>query len=370
MVTIKGIRSDLITVVDPKNTKHVDSKFLNKNDGDSGYVSLTISDESRKAMADMRKAVPEEERDNYDNFLKKKEELLSGKIAPEIDFHFEIGNKLNNLMRNGGKEHYTIPEKSSLLKDAYVEVRDDIVKGYQDGTRKVYTEDQDVEGGYRQKTIQEELDSLDNVFKDYTKSFAAQAKEETRTMESLGRYINSTSESKVDIAHRSFYNAAKKDYVEWKENGGSSQYSESTVSGSAVSSEWKLSSKAKDYLAGLRSDHSGFDFIVADPGDDFKKLVKESNSEYTVIFSSAEMERMSYDKKFAAEKMQSVNDIVRMTKKIMDANGWVSAFGKKSADRLDVNGIGVSDDANGILTLLEGLNKKSGEDIVWLNQKK
>lgn len=59
------------------------------------------------------------------------------------------------------------------------------------------------------------------------------------------------------------------------------------------------------YLSGLRSDHSEFDYIVADPGDDFKKLVKESNSEYTVIFSSAEMGRMSYDKKFAAKKCRA-----------------------------------------------------------------
>lgn len=59
------------------------------------------------------------------------------------------------------------------------------------------------------------------------------------------------------------------------------------------SSEDKLSSKAQKYLETLRKDNADFDFIIADKGDDFRGLVDQSDKEFTVVFSSAELERMA-----------------------------------------------------------------------------
>ena len=69
------------------------------------------------------------------------------------------------------------------------------------------------------------------------------------------------------------------------------------------SSEDKLSKKAQDYLADLRSKYGDYDFIVANDSDDKKALVKQSTKSTSVVFSTSEMERMAKDEKYAAQKL-------------------------------------------------------------------
>ena len=54
--------------------------------------------------------------------------------------------------------------------------------------------------------------------------------------------------------------------------GASTQYEAPAVK----SSEDKLSKKAQDFLADLRSKYGDYDFIVANDSDDKKALVKQS----------------------------------------------------------------------------------------------
>ena len=124
------------------------------------------------------------------------------------------------------------------------------------------------------------------------------------------------------------------------------------------SSEGKLSSKASDYLNELRKQYNDYDFVIADAGDDYKGLVKQSSKEYTVVWSSTDLERMTYDKKFAAEKINSVKSIVSYTKeRICKECVFESAYGKHQNNDSQLKNIAVSSDDNGILVLFAGLEK-------------
>ena len=125
------------------------------------------------------------------------------------------------------------------------------------------------------------------------------------------------------------------------------------------SSEYKLSSKAQSFLDNLRKNNSKYDFIVADPGDDFKGLVKQSDKEITVVFSSAEIERMASDPKYAAEKMHQVETVERMNEKINEQFGFRSAFGEKNGEGISLNNITVSFDDDGNMKLFAELEKTS-----------
>lgn len=87
------------------------------------------------------------------------------------------------------------------------------------------------------------------------------------------------------------------------------------------SSEDKLSSKAQKYLETLRKDNADFDFIIADKGDDLRGLVDQSDKEFTVVFSSAELERMASDEKYAREKLSTVKLQLRCQIKSMNSLG-------------------------------------------------
>ena len=97
------------------------------------------------------------------------------------------------------------------------------------------------------------------------------------------------------------------------------QYEAPTVK----SSEDKLSKKAQDYLADLRNKYGDYDIIIANDSDDKKALVKQSTKSVSAVFSTAEMERMAKDEKYAAEKLRNVDTAVRNGNKIAEDYGAV-----------------------------------------------
>lgn len=133
-----------------------------------------------------------------------------------------------------------------------------------------------------------------------------------------------------------------------------------TASEQAVkSSENKLSSKAKNYLDNLRKTYGDYDFIVADEGDDRSALLDKSNKEYSVIFSSSELERMATDEKYASEKMRRVNTIVEMTDRICEQFGYERAWGKDGANDTIINKLAVSINDDGSMSIFAELEKMS-----------
>ena len=81
---------------------------------------------------------------NYSNELAKETEKLKGQ-------------------RTGGSS-YSLSNRVEDSVRAYGNLYDEIVQGYQNGTRESYVEDKTSETGYRKMTMEEELDGLDKAF--------------------------------------------------------------------------------------------------------------------------------------------------------------------------------------------------------------
>ena len=94
--------------------------------------------------------------------------------------------------------------------------------------------------------------------------------------------------------------------------------------------EKNLSKAAQKMLENLRGSRNDMDFMVADfeNGDNAKDILAQSDKEYTVIFSKEEMEKMASDPKYYAEKMHSIEGVLRMTDEINAQFGFERAFGK------------------------------------------
>lgn len=129
----------------------------------------------------------------------------------------------------------------------------------------------------------------------------------------------------------------------------------------SAQNEEKLSKKAQDFLKRLREQNSEFDFMIGNSTDDLKALSKSGCKEFSVIFSSAEIERMANDEKYADEKLQGVAGAVRMAYQIAEENGFKSAFDAEGGANGVINKIGVVVDDDGNMKLFAELEKNSAK---------
>ena len=128
--------------------------------------------------------------------------------------------------------------------------------------------------------------------------------------------------------------------------------------------EKNLSKAAQKMLENLRGSRNDMDFMVADfeNGDNAKDILAQSDKEYTVIFSKEEMEKMASDPKYYAEKMHSIEGVLRMTDEINAQFGFERAFGKTN-DNADadtkITKFGISFNSDGTTTFFAQLEKSS-----------
>ena len=85
--------------------------------------------------------------------------------------------------------------------------------------------------------------------------------------------------------------------------------------------EEKLSAKAKDYLAKLREQYGDYDFFIADDVENPLDLAGTSQKKYSVMLSSAELERMADDEEYAQKIMGQVQSAVDTLNGIQDQGG-------------------------------------------------
>ena len=129
--------------------------------------------------------------------------------------------------------------------------------------------------------------------------------------------------------------------AEYVKDNAKAYGTDKSASGISAKNEAKLSKKAQDFLATLREKYGDYDFLIGNSTDDLKELSKSGCKEFSVIFSSAELERMANDEKYANEKMQGVEGAVKMARRIAEENGWTSAFGDADGENVTINKIGV-----------------------------
>ena len=124
--------------------------------------------------------------------------------------------------------------------------------------------------------------------------------------------------------------------------------------------EEKLSKKAQEFLKNLRKKYGDYDFMIGNGADELKSLSKSGSKEFSVILSSAEIERMANDEKYAQEKMDGIQGAVKMCKRICEENGYTSGLGG-SGENGSINKIGVTVDDKGNMKLFAELEKTSSK---------
>lgn len=141
-------------------------------------------DFSNEGIENYRKSVSEKGKTlSYDNTLQLKKKLAKG-----VDYSYNLSqeaDKLNKADKDALTDGNTLSwqTKRDNLDKAYQNLRDDIVQGYENGTRQINVIDESSETGYRTLTMEEELSALDAAYEKNVKGFeeleAQQQKAET-----------------------------------------------------------------------------------------------------------------------------------------------------------------------------------------------
>ena len=152
-------------------TNYVQEKAIAKDAGRKMAeqpVSLSISSEGKEHY---RNSIQSGGEESYDAVLQRREQLKNEKISL-VDYAYEISKRADA----GESALSTVGRADGYVK-AYAELYDEIVQGYEDGTREIYVAG---EYGPRKLTKEEELDALDAAYKKTVDSFV--------TMEQTNRH--------------------------------------------------------------------------------------------------------------------------------------------------------------------------------------
>ena len=98
-----------------------------------------------------------------DNIVKQAKQATSSLIAN--NYGSELAREVEKLKgQRGSYSVYSTANKAEDYARAYRNLYDEIVQGYQNGTRERYVEDKASETGYRKMTMEEEINGLDKAF--------------------------------------------------------------------------------------------------------------------------------------------------------------------------------------------------------------
>ena len=189
-------------------------------------VKVSISEEGKK---NYRNSL-EQKGVDFDTVIEQRSGLLSGKNMPETDYSFEMGNKLAAL-----KEidvYKSTEDKASDLLKAYASIYDEIVKGYESGTRERYSRDSLSESGYRKLTMSEEINALNAAYKKYADNLEIQAQQAPKIAQAHDEYMKKLSQIGAERAELA--TKAQKLYSKVKDEGVMENISEKVVAASKV----------------------------------------------------------------------------------------------------------------------------------------
>lgn len=151
-------------------------------------------------------------------------------------------------------------------------------------------------------------------------------------------------------------------------------YSREGVSGEAKSAEktsakdtgvgaagkTKLSQKAQALLEKLQKTYKNMDFMAADYKNSTEAgdILSRGTKEFSVLFSTEELEKMASDEKYEKEYMAKIQGAVQMSDQINRQFGFESGLGKNT-EGSQLTKVGMSFNSDGTTTLFASLEKQS-----------
>ncbi len=177
-------------IVEKNNVKvQKENKQTNEKHTTEQSVKLSISNEG---MEYYRNCIQQNRQETYDDVLQRRELLKSEKIR-DIDYGYEISKKaaeLNKDAANAGQKALSTTDRANGYVAAYAELYDEIVQGYESGTREIYVTD---ENGTHKLTKDEELSNLDAAYKKTVDDFVTMETTNQHARGIIGEEMNKIS---------------------------------------------------------------------------------------------------------------------------------------------------------------------------------
>ena len=130
---------------------------------DNQPVKVSISEEGFRSYRDSIK-----NGQSFEEVQAQRKRLLEGNLSPDMNYKFNLSSKVNSLneadREASGAKYLSNEEKLDNIMEAYASLYEEIVQGYENGTRVINVADENSENGYRTLTMQEELDDLDRAY--------------------------------------------------------------------------------------------------------------------------------------------------------------------------------------------------------------
>lgn len=203
-------------IVEKNNVKvQKENKQTNEKHTTEQSVKLSISNEG---MEYYRNCIQQNRQETYDDVLQRRELLKSEKIR-DIDYGYEISKKaaeLNKDAANAGKKALSTTDRANGYVAAYAELYDEIVQGYESGTREIYVTD---ENGTHKLTKDEDLSNLDAAYKKTVDDFVTMETTNQHARGIIGEEMNKISK----ITTRSTLASA---YIEEQKTRGKDEITE------------------------------------------------------------------------------------------------------------------------------------------------
>ena len=120
-----------------------------------------------------------------------------------------------------------------------------------------------------------------------------------------------------------------------------------------------LSTRAQNLLKNLKEKYGNMDFMVADfdSSEEAKEILSRGTKEYSVLFSSEELEKMASDEDYLNEKLKGIDGAVRMSEEINQKFGFTSESGAENPSDTSIAKFGISFQSDGTMTLFAELEK-------------
>lgn len=120
-----------------------------------------------------------------------------------------------------------------------------------------------------------------------------------------------------------------------------------------------LSTRAQNLLKTLREKYGNMDFMVADfdSSEDAKEILSRGTKEYSVLFSSEELEKMASDEDYLNEKLKGIDGAVRMSEEINQKFGFTGESDTENPSDTSIAKFGISFQSDGTMTLFAELEK-------------
>lgn len=176
-------------------------------------VKITISEEGMKSY---RERITNGQ--SFEEVQAQRKSLLEGNLSPDMNYKFTLSAKVNSLnaadREASGAKYLSNEEKLDNIMEAYTSLYEEIVQGYESGTRVINVADENSENGYRTLTMQEELDDLDYAYESVVNTTVAIMEQNEKVSMAFDKYYEKLQRIGAERAELANAYADRRDTIE------------------------------------------------------------------------------------------------------------------------------------------------------------